>query len=203
MTFLPSARRCILGLLLATLLLPGCVSFAPRKTDLPNGHVEIPVDTDLISPMVQATVNGRGPYTFELDTGASVLVISQWLADELKLPTKTSPYRLDDPKGRRSPARPLARVATLQVGRATFSDIRAVVDPLDHPWDTPHIAGVIGCAVLSKCRLTLDLTGREAIMVAWYDEADWASQPPAAEPAQRRRATGTAARDYAGRMPTT
>jgi hypothetical protein len=54
-----------------------------------------------------------------------------------------------------------------------------------------------------RLQLIDDLTGREAIMVAWYDEADWASQPPAAEPAQRRRATGTAARDYAGRMPTT
>jgi hypothetical protein len=163
----PIARHSVIAALLLVLaLLPGCVSFAPRKVDLPNGHVEFPVDTDLVSPLVQVTVNGRGPYTFVLDTGASALVVSQWLANELKLPTQKSPYRLDDPRGRRSSARPLARVATLQIGRATFTDVRAVVDPLDHPWQTPHIAGVIGCAVLSQCRLTVDLTGQTASLDA-------------------------------------
>jgi predicted aspartyl protease len=161
------ARRaaCAFALMLLLLCLQGCASFAPKKTLLPGGHVEFPVDTDLISPLVQVKVNGEGPYTFVLDTGASALVVSDWLAAKLKLPMKSSPYRLDDPKGRRSDARPLARVKTIQIGTATFSDIRAVVDPLNHPWAAPRVAGVIGCAVLSNCCLTVDLTDQ----TAWLD----------------------------------
>jgi hypothetical protein len=155
-----------MALLLLLALAPGCVSFAPRVTDLPGGHVEFPLDTDLVSPLVQVTLNGRGPYTFVLDTGASALVVSRWVVEELKLPTESSPYRLDDPRGRRSGTRPLTRIDRLTLGDATFRDIRGVVDPLEHPWATPRIAGVIGCAVLRDCRLTVDLAGKTASLDA-------------------------------------
>ena len=62
----------------------GCCDSSPNKHATAHFHSDG-------HPLVQVTINGHGPYTFVLDTGASALVVSQWLVDELKLPTRKAP----------------------------------------------------------------------------------------------------------------
>jgi hypothetical protein len=63
-----------------------------RRQDVPVGLIElgtevvrVPLAFDGGRPVVEARVNGKGPYRFYFDTGASGPVVSQKLARELKL----------------------------------------------------------------------------------------------------------------------
>ncbi len=71
-------------------------------------------------------VNGKGPYRFILDTGASQSVITKRLADELGLVlTDEAPLMLHGVTG--SLAVPSARLGTLQTGDLIQSNVRVAV----------------------------------------------------------------------------
>src|SRR5213082_2801952 len=81
-------------LFLVVLLLvawPGCVIPAPKDFGVPAETAPGEVSFELAPPndaaiIVPVKINGKGPYKFVLDTGATFTCIDQKLVDELKLP---------------------------------------------------------------------------------------------------------------------
>lgn len=110
-----------------------------------SGHPQIPV-----------FVNGKGPYTFTLDTGAVTTTLSTRLARELGVVT----YEGDRAKatgvgGGRIPVE-FARVNSLQIGEEAFENEEVLVIDLDSALGGCSTAGVIGHSTLKDYRLHVD-----------------------------------------------
>ncbi|HUU84767.1 MAG TPA: aspartyl protease family protein [Phycisphaerae bacterium] len=133
------------------------LSSAPQATVIRNGSVEVPMHRYRHLPIMEARVNGKGPFRFVVDTGSPVLIVNRHIADDLALPT---PERFRDgpeimvagPGGQGLPAS-FHEVESLQVGEAEFRKVVALGldSPLSREFD-----GVIGMGVFRDCVLTYD-----------------------------------------------
>ena len=77
---------------------------SPLRTTLPADRVVLPLELRDVQPVVEARVNGQGPFRFLVDTGAAGCGrISAELADELKL-EEVGEIIASDPSGRNTMA---------------------------------------------------------------------------------------------------
>jgi hypothetical protein len=98
---------------------------------------------------VQATLNGRGPYRFGIDSGSSApMVLSTELGRGLP---QIGNVQNGPPGSQGSTSVPLVRVDSLSVGAAEFSGVEAVVDA-----GLPGVDGMIGVLLFEKLTATLD-----------------------------------------------
>ena len=77
-------------------------------------------------PMVELTVNGKGPYPFILDTGSPILILRQKLFDELGLPVLGT-TQVNSPMGGTPVEAQQVRVESIALGGATVTDLDAIV----------------------------------------------------------------------------
>jgi predicted aspartyl protease len=106
--------------------------------------------------MVPAFVNGRGPYSFIVDTGASATVLSPALADALGIDRAENPAMTGAGGMLQSV---VGRVTSFAVGGAVLQDLSVVVsDFLEHIGQTVGTAvdGVVGYNFLRGFRVTID-----------------------------------------------
>jgi len=92
---------------------------------LARGHV----------PVIEATINGKGPFRLAVDTGfGGLLQVSAKIAEELKLPV-VGEGRTGDPSGRNPKTVPLHRVESVDIGTLHFGGLDAgehrVLDDVD------------------------------------------------------------------------
>lgn len=78
-----TTRRAVLSILGA--LAAPCLAAASQAVSVPSGGAELPMLDYGGRPMVELTINGKGPFRLILDTGASVTVLDSSLATELGL----------------------------------------------------------------------------------------------------------------------
>jgi predicted aspartyl protease len=106
--------------------------------------------------LVEAMVDGHGPNTFVLDTGASITVISPALAARLSLAT-TAAEAMTGAGGTLQAT--IGRVASLAVGTAALPDLTVTVadflGQLGRTVDAP-LDGILGYNFLRHVRVTLD-----------------------------------------------
>jgi len=109
--------------------------------------------------LVKVRVNAKGPYTFFVDTGATVTVVGVPLARLLKLPVSDAPVRAIGAGGRFAAQASFAAIALgdvrqdrVQVGIVDLAPIRGAVGPVD---------GVIGYNFLRPYRVVIDYPGHE------------------------------------------
>ena len=109
--------------------------------------------------LVKVRVNGRGPYTFFVDTGATVTVVGVPLARALNLPVNAAPVRAIGAGGRFAAQASFATISLgevrqerVQVGIVDLAAIRGAVGPVD---------GVIGYNFLRPYRVVIDYPGHE------------------------------------------
>ena len=106
--------------------------------------------------VVSALVNGRGPYAFAVDTGASTTVVAESLGRELDLPTAPTPALTG---GGGTVAATAARLATLALGPIQLRDVDvAVSDFLTQLSEAigTRLDGVIGYNVLRGFHVAID-----------------------------------------------
>ena len=122
-------------------------------------HAEVPFR--LAAPakplvLVPAFVNGRGPHTFVLDTGASATVLSPGLAAALEIDTVAA-EPMTGAGGMLQAT--LGRVSSLTVGGAALEDVAVMVagflSDLGSVVGTP-LDGILGYNFLRHFRVTLD-----------------------------------------------
>ncbi|HEX8386326.1 MAG TPA: retropepsin-like aspartic protease, partial [Rubricoccaceae bacterium] len=104
-----------------------------------SARVEVPLVGTTTLPLVEVTLNGRGPYRFLLDAGANVVSVKASVAREAGLPVL---QQLSE--------RSVVGVDSLRMGGVVFRGVAAVGEPeLD-------VDGVIGFNLFREGLLTLD-----------------------------------------------
>jgi hypothetical protein len=105
---------------------PG-MSPAPVAVEVPSGGITLPMQDVGGRPVVEVRINGKGPYRFIFDTGATITVIDSDLKDELKLPVAPGMQAAAPGHG---PAPAIVSVDALSVGGATLKGVTAALMPL-------------------------------------------------------------------------
>ena len=112
--------------------------------------------------LVQASLDGSGPYTMIVDTGSDQLVVTPSVAQSLGLPTRRAGFA--NGAGSGSAELGLTRVPTVTVGSLRFSDVSAAVldlGPIQRAIGFPHLDGVIGYNMLRRFRVGVDMDGQQ------------------------------------------
>ena len=146
-------------LLALPLAIFACAAAPPARDNAQSGCVAMQVARTLPLVLVKVRVNGKGPYTFFVDTGATISVVGAPLAQALKLPLIDSPVRAIGAGGRFNARASRASISLgeirqdrVLVGVVDLSQIRGAVGPID---------GVIGYNFLRPYRVVVDYPGRQ------------------------------------------
>lgn len=116
---------------------------------------QIPMPVEDAKPIVEAKLNGKGPYRFLIDTGAmGHLVIDTRIVEDLSL-TPSGRALAGDPSGKNPVEISLYEVAELQLGEVTFKNLRASDRPasMKRPG---NFDGILGLALFQSHTLTLE-----------------------------------------------
>ncbi len=120
----------------------------PGKTEFMTRVVRVPLVGSKTLPLVEAKLNGKGPYKFLVDSAANVTLLQMRVADEVNL-TVLRP-------GERSK---LVLVESIEIGGARFKDL--VVGA--RSWNE-NIDGVIGFNLFAHCLLTIDYPRQHLVL---------------------------------------
>lgn len=118
-----------------------------------TGTVDIPLSFKDHVPVIEAKINGKGPFRFELDTGFGGMVqLRQGLVAQLDLPV-IGEGMSGDPSGRNPVVVRLLRADSVDVGAAHFGGI--TVSESRHQ-RSPDLDGVIGLSLFNKLKVRFD-----------------------------------------------
>jgi hypothetical protein len=159
-------RRLLPVILTALLLLPGCglaLRFAPQVTQIPPQGITLPTRQCARHFLVDATINGRGPYTLLIDTGAATCILSPAVA--AAMPERTGPtlFAAMGASGKTVVVTRKVRIDCLEVGGPGQPVLR--LENLDAPvfdlssFETPlggTLDGILGYPAFRDVLLTLD-----------------------------------------------
>jgi len=106
----------------------------PARVEVPSGGAEVPLFRAHRLAVIEARVDGKGPFRFVVDWGANVFAVSPRLSRTAGLAET----------GRDGRGNPTSRVGTLEIGGARFSGLTAAVDPF---FDGEGEDGVLGLNV--------------------------------------------------------
>lgn len=112
-------------------------------------------------PVVQVTVNGKGPFTFGVDTGAGGEAgVSRSFAQKLGLPI-SGEAEVGDPSGRNPQKVPVFLITSLTVAGVAFKDIKATQLP---PMPDQDFDGILGFVLFHDYLLSLDYPHQEMLL---------------------------------------
>lgn len=97
--------------------------------------------------LVPVTINGQGPYSFALDTGASKSLVDATLSDQLGLPVVGSAGQVTGVAGAANAN--LVHISNWQLGTVTLPPSDAIKLSLSNPAGSPGLMGLIGSDILS------------------------------------------------------
>jgi hypothetical protein len=105
-------------------------------------------------PFVQVMVNGKGPFTFGIDTGTGgQALVTPQLAEQLKL-AATGEIDIGDPSGRNQRKASTFKLQTLEVAGVQFKDVEAV-EFQPSPREG-QVDGILGFPLFRDYLLTMD-----------------------------------------------
>jgi len=134
------AMLILTGLLAAQHHLPADAPAAP-KIEVPAGGTSVAMGDLGGRPIVDVSINGKGPYRFILDTGASMTVLGEDLKDELALPAGASNAHTPD-----GASAALVRIDSLRVGDAALTGVFSGVAPLSRMFRSEAPRGVLSAS---------------------------------------------------------
>ena len=145
--------RCtLLGLLLAS------ASWAAPDAGLHSAPMELRRNM----PFVQVQVNGRGPFTFGIDTGTGTeALVAPALAEELGLST-IGTVEAGDPSGKNRRQLPQVRLAKLSVAGVDFTGIVAAVYAPSQA--EGRCDGILGFTLFREYLMVLDYPGARLLI---------------------------------------
>jgi predicted aspartyl protease len=132
----------------------------------PARAAQVPLDDLAGILVVSATVNGKGPYHFVLDTGAGITVVTPRLAQAIGVAAAASDIAHGTTD--QTVAVRLATLATLTIGAATQTNVAAAIVPL--PPDLTYqgaygtIDGIVGATFLRNYAVTFDIAAGRATL---------------------------------------
>ena len=130
----------------------------PVEVETPEGALALQALTNQVTRMaVEASVDGQGPYSFIIDTGAERTSVSAELAERLALPPgpDVMVHGVAGPERTRS-----VRIDRFRLGAHEFQDLHAPVFPRQNA----GVAGLVGIDVLQNFRLVFDVRNSEVLL---------------------------------------
>ena len=153
-----------------------------RPMQVPPVRVEgtctiVPMRPSPAAPVVEVTINGRGPYRFLVETGAQGHGrINAAVAEAIGL-TRVGEVRAPGPGGTTT-TRPVWGVDRLAIGAMTFRDVQLIASPVI-PGAPADIDGMLGIDLFRQLILAIDFGNRVASFRTGHleggVEADFAS----------------------------
>lgn len=152
--------------LLVAALLCGCATapaFDPEQTDLGGDPVILPTTTWGGYFLAQGELDGCGPFTFMLDTGADCMLVSPSVASQLAAQVRRSTSSVRGAIGDVTTAEQVLRIDSLWLGASRFRGFSALVMDVGQLSEAlgTHIDGVLGLPLFADCLLTLDYPSRQ------------------------------------------
>ena len=127
---------------------------------LPDTGVSLPMTFVGGRPVVEATVDGKGPYPFVLDTGASGAVVSAAFAKERGWEA-VGRARVQSPGSPTATETELFRIARLELGAARVSGLTAAAADLSGPFPGKEDPiGVLSAGMFAGYLVTIDYPGK-------------------------------------------
>jgi CubicO group peptidase (beta-lactamase class C family)/predicted aspartyl protease len=118
-----------------------------------SGPVAVPLTRVRHLLVVEAKVNGKGPFRFTVDSGAAGMIrVSESIAESLAL-EKMGEAISGDPSGKNSQRVSIVRVRSVEIGGAEFGGVEATVERGPSPEGTD---GVIGLGLFDTLTVALD-----------------------------------------------
>ena len=118
-----------------------------------------PMELQHNRPVVQVTINGKGPFHFVVDTGTGGdAVVSAELIEKLSLPT-VGEDEVGDPTGANRHKVRAVGVRLLEFGGVQFKDVRATQLVEIHPG--MEIDGILGFTLFRDYLLTIDFPAKQ------------------------------------------
>lgn len=127
----------------------------PGRVTLDAAIATVPLDTTAPRPEVQLTINGKGPYRFIFDTGASGTVITESLAEELELPIMGR-AAMGSPGGGEPVPATIRRLDRASAGGVTVEGLVAVAADMSHVWKEDAPRGVLSATAFPGMLVTVD-----------------------------------------------
>jgi CubicO group peptidase (beta-lactamase class C family) len=126
-----------------------------------GGPTELPMELARHVPVIQAKVNGKGPFRFAVDTGfAGVMMLGADVAKEIGM-SVAGEVMAGDPSGKNTRTLRQTHVDTFDVGNVHLGDFLAGVD------DAPRLDGtdgVIGLKMFHSLLITFDYPGKKFVI---------------------------------------
>lgn len=152
-------RGLIMLLVMIALWCGGCSPFVPAQVQFQSPVAEAPFVLKRGLPFVAVTIDGRGPFTFLLDTGSVAVILSKPLAATLALEPMNVKVHKVAPDGQRVPALEVVRISRLTCGQVSFEQFgAAVLDTSGFQQRGLEFDGILGLAPFRSYLLTLDMT---------------------------------------------
>lgn len=130
---------------------------APERTEM-NADVTVPIAMSEHMVTVEASINGKGPFRFVLDSGAGMMLrISTDLQKTLQL-AQVGEVMAGDPSGKNNVARPVVHAESVSIGGARFLGVDASVGDARAGDQT---SGVIGLALFGTLSVTVDYSNQQ------------------------------------------
>ena len=137
----------------------------PPKLTMSVDSIVVPLGRrDGGSPLVEVTIDGRGPFSFILDTGASGSVLSKALADSLKLPV-LGEARVGSPVAGGTPQPgTIVSIGRLEIGGARLEGMTMVAMELGFGGRGPGIQGVLSPFAFHGAVVTFDFAASQVVV---------------------------------------
>ncbi len=173
----PTTRRdrdvAMRGLLVAIALsgvahVPGCVAEngrfhgEPQQVNIPSGTAVLPTEWCGDFALVPVRINGQGPFTFLLDTGAGESIVTPALAARFSKDTFRIRRKTGGASGRQVAVTKALSIDRLIAGPAEFHGFDAEVIDLTGVSDALGVAldGILGCPLFEGMLLRIDFPNR-------------------------------------------
>lgn len=152
-------------------LLCGCAThpaFDPAETELGGDPVVLPTTSWGGYFLAKGEVDGRGPFTFMLDTGADCMLVGPGVADQLAEQVRPLSSSVRGAIGDVTTAALVLHIDSLRIGSTRFRGFSALVMDLTRFSEAlgTRIDGVLGLPLFADCLLTLDYPSR-SVWLSW------------------------------------
>lgn len=136
------------------------ISEKPESVEVPERGIKVPMSFRGNMPAFEVSVNGKGPFTFALDTGGMGLARADVsLVKQLNL-AKTGEIQAGDGSGQNRVTMDLVKLDEVRLGDAIFKGLAA--PSRDYNRGRPdHIDGILGINLFQDHLLTLDYPAKE------------------------------------------
>lgn len=132
----------------------------PKRTTIPAKGVDVPIGIDEGQILVNAMINGKGPFTLLVDTGIANIVLDDGVVARADL-SVLGPVRFEDRSLIIADAANLVQIGKLAIGEATFEGVSAMVVDLNLQLGRARgLDGIIGLSAFADCLLTIDFPGQ-------------------------------------------